>query len=177
MTSKQGAKFNSPFSVAQIPSFIRFYNINTEEILLKTSPSIAKIVSPQKLKKSSTALFISPSDLPPHKLKKSSTALFLSSSDLSQYSSFDENSLSRETIQANFSSFNEFFYRKLKPEARLLCNPDDPTVAVSPADCRMNVFDTVDKAKELWIKGTSFTIAKLLGIDSNEALEWEVCLY
>ncbi|TPX58616.1 phosphatidylserine decarboxylase [Powellomyces hirtus] len=61
----------------------------------------------------------------------------------------------------SFQTFNQFFYRKLKPGARPLASTD-PNVAVSPADCRMNCFVSVDRAKALWIKGREFTIPKLL---------------
>ncbi|KAI8821406.1 phosphatidylserine decarboxylase-domain-containing protein [Fimicolochytrium jonesii] len=61
----------------------------------------------------------------------------------------------------SFQNFNEFFYRKLKPGVRTLASPD-PRVAVSAADCRLNCFTSVDKAKALWIKGREFTIPNLL---------------
>ncbi|RIA83236.1 phosphatidylserine decarboxylase-domain-containing protein [Glomus cerebriforme] len=65
----------------------------------------------------------------------------------------------------SFKNFNEFFYRKLKPGARPCDSPQDPHVLVSPADCRMMAFPTVTKATELWIKGQSFSIARLLDDD------------
>ncbi len=48
-----------------------------------------------------------------------------------------------------YKTFNEFFYRKLKPEARPILDLDNPKIAVSPADCRLVVFDNFDKAKEV----------------------------
>ncbi|KAG0319950.1 hypothetical protein BGZ99_004832 [Dissophora globulifera] len=63
----------------------------------------------------------------------------------------------------NFKTFNEFFYRKLKPDARKLASPGDDRVAVSVADCRMTCFQTITDAQQFWIKGRQFTIAKLLG--------------
>ncbi|BFZ61583.1 phosphatidylserine decarboxylase [Saitoella coloradoensis] len=63
----------------------------------------------------------------------------------------------------NFKNFNQFFYRKLKPGARKCTAPDDPSIAVSPADCRSVVFDKIEKATEIWIKGTSFSIGRLFG--------------
>ncbi|KAJ3320292.1 phosphatidylserine decarboxylase, partial [Gonapodya sp. JEL0774] len=62
----------------------------------------------------------------------------------------------------SFKTFNEFFYRKLKPGARKLVSPDDPTVVVAPADARTNVFPSVGDATRLWIKGRNFTLAKVL---------------
>jgi len=64
---------------------------------------------------------------------------------------------------SSFKTFNEFFYRKLKPGARPADSPEDPTVAVSPADSRMTAFDSVSEATRLWIKGIEFSLKKLLG--------------
>ncbi|KDD71180.1 hypothetical protein H632_c5628p0, partial [Helicosporidium sp. ATCC 50920] len=62
----------------------------------------------------------------------------------------------------SFRTFNEFFYRRLKPGARPVAGPDDPAVVVSAADCRLLVYDVVDDATRLWIKGCNFSIAGLL---------------
>ncbi|KAI8081723.1 phosphatidylserine decarboxylase-domain-containing protein [Halteromyces radiatus] len=72
----------------------------------------------------------------------------------------------------HFKTFNEFFYRKLKPDARPCEYPDDPKVVVSPADCRMMAFQTIDQATKIWIKGLDFTVAKLLD-DVNYARHFE----
>ncbi|SCV73406.1 BQ2448_7332 [Microbotryum intermedium] len=64
---------------------------------------------------------------------------------------------------SSFKTFNEFFYRKLKPEARPVAEPDDPTVLVSPADCRAMFFPTVKAATKIWIKGREFSVARLIG--------------
>ncbi|KAF0388835.1 phosphatidylserine decarboxylase proenzyme [Gigaspora margarita] len=63
----------------------------------------------------------------------------------------------------SFKNFNEFFYRKLKPDARKCDSPEDPRVLVSPADCRMMCFPTINDATEIWIKGDTFTVSRLLG--------------
>lgn len=80
-----------------------------------------------------------------------------------------------------FQTFNEFFYRKLKPGARSICS-EDPRVAVSPADCRMMAFPNINEATRseivivvqrnksslltsdirLWIKGKEFSVKNLL---------------
>ena len=47
--------------------------------------------------------------------------------------------LSQEALlesPSDYKSFNDFFYRKLKPEARPIASPADPSVVVSAADCR-----------------------------------------
>ncbi|KAL8659949.1 MAG: hypothetical protein Q9226_000171 [Calogaya cf. arnoldii] len=62
-----------------------------------------------------------------------------------------------------FKSFNEFFYRELKPNARPCSAPDDPRIIVSPADSRSVVFNTMDDATTIWVKGRDFTVERLLG--------------
>ncbi|KAF2023551.1 hypothetical protein EK21DRAFT_118651 [Setomelanomma holmii] len=64
---------------------------------------------------------------------------------------------------SDFKSFNEFFYRALKPDARPCSAPDDSRVIVSPADCRSVVFNTIDSAQAIWVKGREFTVERLLG--------------
>ncbi|KAK6980779.1 phosphatidylserine decarboxylase proenzyme 2 [Favolaschia claudopus] len=63
----------------------------------------------------------------------------------------------------SFKTFNQFFYRKLKPSARPVEKPDDPYRLVSAADCRFMAFESVSEATRLWIKGREFTVARLLG--------------
>lgn len=62
-----------------------------------------------------------------------------------------------------FKNFNEFFYRQLKPDSRPCSAPDNPGVIVSPADCRCVVFNRIDVATRIWVKGREFTIERLLG--------------
>ncbi|KAF2646239.1 hypothetical protein P280DRAFT_464476 [Massarina eburnea CBS 473.64] len=64
---------------------------------------------------------------------------------------------------SEFKNFNEFFYRALKPDARPCSAPDDPRVIVSPADCRSVVFNTLDSAQAIWVKGREFTLQRLMG--------------
>jgi phosphatidylserine decarboxylase len=64
---------------------------------------------------------------------------------------------------SEFKNFNEFFYRALKPGARPCSAPDDSRVIVSPADCRSVVFNTIDQAQSIWVKGREFTVERLLG--------------
>ncbi|KAF5099498.1 hypothetical protein D0Z00_001630 [Geotrichum galactomycetum] len=63
----------------------------------------------------------------------------------------------------NFKTFNEFFYRKLKPEARPVDAPSDDSVITSAADSRSTYFPTISKATEIWIKGREFSISRLFG--------------
>lgn len=62
-----------------------------------------------------------------------------------------------------FKSFNEFFYRELKPNARPCSAPSNPTIIVSPADSRSVVFNTLDEATKIWVKGRDFSVTRLLG--------------
>ncbi|MBI5380548.1 MAG: phosphatidylserine decarboxylase [Opitutae bacterium] len=60
-----------------------------------------------------------------------------------------------------FKTFNEFFTRALKPEARPVAEGDD--VAVFPADGRHLAFPDVDQAEGFYVKGEKFSLAELLG--------------
>ncbi|KAG5975067.1 hypothetical protein E4U55_007905, partial [Claviceps digitariae] len=62
-----------------------------------------------------------------------------------------------------FKNFNEFFYRALKPDARPCSAPNQPGIIVSPADCRTVVFNQLAPARQIWVKGREFSIARLLG--------------
>lgn len=71
----------------------------------------------------------------------------------------------------HFKSFNEFFYRELKPTARPCSAPDNPRIIVSPADCRSVVFNQMDVATKIWVKGREFSIKRLLGDAYPEDVE------
>jgi phosphatidylserine decarboxylase len=60
-----------------------------------------------------------------------------------------------------YRTFNEFFYRKLKPTARPISPGDE--VAVFPADGRHLAYPNVDTADGFYAKGKKFTLAALLG--------------
>ncbi|KAH6652838.1 phosphatidylserine decarboxylase-domain-containing protein [Truncatella angustata] len=100
LSIKQGKKYDDPASREDIPGFIKFHNLNMNEVLLPLE---------------------------------------------------------------EFKNFNEFFYRALKPNARPCSAPDDPNILVSPADCRSVVFNSVDSATSVWVKGREFSIKRLLG--------------
>ncbi len=61
----------------------------------------------------------------------------------------------------DFMTFNQFFTRELKPEARPIAPGMD--VAVFPADGRHLAFPDVDKASGFYVKGATFSLAELLG--------------
>jgi len=72
----------------------------------------------------------------------------------------------------SFKTFNQFFYRKLKPSARKITEPSNNKLAVCGADSRLNLFVTVDEATKLWIKGNKFSLKGLLG-DEGLAKEYQ----
>jgi phosphatidylserine decarboxylase len=61
----------------------------------------------------------------------------------------------------DYKSFNEFFYRALKPGARPIAAGDD--VAVMPADGRHLAIPDVDASPGFYVKGMTFTLAELFG--------------
>lgn len=62
---------------------------------------------------------------------------------------------------SSYRSFNEFFFRKLKPEARPI-DPDSSTV-VFPADGRHLGFSVAEDIRHVFVKGQRFDLAALLG--------------
>ncbi|MGB0863476.1 MAG: phosphatidylserine decarboxylase [Saprospiraceae bacterium] len=53
-----------------------------------------------------------------------------------------------------FTSFNDFFYRKLKPEARPIGEH-----LVAPADAKLLAFESVKELQAFFVKGQKFTLA------------------
>jgi len=68
---------------------------------------------------------------------------------------------SAEKPMHEYKTFNEFFYRRLKPGSRPICPGED--IVTSAADCRLHVFDSIDAATRFWIKGRNFSVAGLVG--------------
>lgn len=64
----------------------------------------------------------------------------------------------------SFASFNEFFYRKLKSEARPV--DANPNAAVFPADGRHLAIANVDEAETFYIKGQRFDLRAFLADDA-----------
>jgi len=58
---------------------------------------------------------------------------------------------------SEFTSFNDFFYRKLKPGARTI-----ESGLVSPGDGRLIAFENVSDVKHFFVKGHEFTLPKFL---------------
>ncbi len=62
--------------------------------------------------------------------------------------------------QGGFACFNDFFIRRLKPEARPVDR--DPCRLVSPADSRLQIF-ALSRDVRLNVKGNRWSLARLLG--------------
>ena len=73
-----------------------------------------------------------------------------------------------------YRTFNDFFYRRLKPGRRPIAGQDDESVIVSPADCRITVFQSVSEATRIWIKGKTFSLSSLL-VDPQLVKQWPDC--
>lgn len=87
-----------------------------------------------------------------------------SASQIESFINFHQLDMSEVLLPLDkFKNFNEFFYRALKPGARPCSAPDDSGIIVSPADCRSVVFDRLDDATKIWVKGREFSIERLLG--------------
>lgn len=69
---------------------------------------------------------------------------------------------------SQYPNFNAFFFRKLKPGARPIAEPENASVISSCADCRLTVFNDVAESTKYWIKGDGFTLNRLIG-DTNLA--------
>ncbi|MFX3681380.1 MAG: archaetidylserine decarboxylase [bacterium] len=66
-----------------------------------------------------------------------------------------------------YKTFNEFFSRRLKPEARPIASGDD--VAVMPADGRHLAFQQLENTDGFYLKGQKFSLPELFG--SSEIAE------
>lgn len=61
-----------------------------------------------------------------------------------------------------YPTFNSFFCRRLRADARPIADPQDNRIISSCADCRLTVFENVTAATKVWIKGKHFSIPALL---------------
>jgi phosphatidylserine decarboxylase len=72
----------------------------------------------------------------------------------------------------SYNTFNEFFAREIREDARPPAEPENNLVTSSPADCRLTCFPTIDLATKYWIKGSGFTLERLLG-DAEVAQQFD----
>jgi phosphatidylserine decarboxylase len=69
-----------------------------------------------------------------------------------------------EFAHTEFSSFNDFFIRKLKPQAR----PLSSSPLIIPADGRYWFYENVDETDHFIVKGQKFSLSALLNVPANE---------
>lgn len=69
-----------------------------------------------------------------------------------------------EFEQTAFGSFNDFFIRKLKKEARPIVS--DPNRAAMPADGRYLVFPDLSQVERFYVKGQAFDLSSFLQNDA-----------
>ena len=72
-----------------------------------------------------------------------------------------------ETPVGGFRTFNQWFVRKLKPGVRPY--DPDPAVFCSPADCRLSVIPRIEKTTAIPVKGTPFSIGRLIAGNDEDA--------
>ncbi|MDG5747884.1 archaetidylserine decarboxylase [Qipengyuania sp. XHP0207] len=70
-----------------------------------------------------------------------------------------------------FTSFNDFFTRELKPGARPLADAD--AFILSPADGAISQIGTIERGEIFQAKGRAFTARQLLGGDAEAAERYE----
>lgn len=63
-----------------------------------------------------------------------------------------------------YSSFNDFFYRKLKPTGREIIK--DKNILISPCDSKLLVINDIDKDTNFKIKGFDYTLKEILKDDT-----------
>ncbi len=74
-----------------------------------------------------------------------------------------------ESETQEFATFNDFFIRKLKKDAR----PISKDGIVAPADGRYLAFENIGLSQEIWVKGQKLSLPKLLGVSEKEANKYE----
>ncbi|HEX8127704.1 MAG TPA: phosphatidylserine decarboxylase family protein [Pyrinomonadaceae bacterium] len=62
-----------------------------------------------------------------------------------------------------WKSFNEYFHREIKPEARPIAEPDNPKVIVSANDGKVyNIASNVLRTDTFWLKGQPYSLVNML---------------
>lgn len=61
-----------------------------------------------------------------------------------------------------YKTFNDFFIREIRDDRRPVAGPADNSVIACVADSRLSVFDTLQEAEQIMIKGKNFTLESLL---------------
>lgn len=95
--------------------------------------------------------------------------------DLTEVLPIHENQpLTLETVTEQFTSFNAFFSRKLKPEVR----PFDQTAEtlISPADGRLLVYPEIGPETEMVIKGAKTSLKQFVGDAAEQFIGGSACV-
>lgn len=100
-----------------------------------------------------------------HKYNKFASAQLIPS--FIDFYEIDMSAFKRE-MPSEYTTFNDFFTREVKPERRPVAEPDNMNVITSAADCRLTVFDNVAQAKDLLIKGKRFSLEALVGPNNKD---------
>lgn len=118
-----------------------------------------------------------------NKLGLKITDKFLTNKILSRiYGAYNDSSLSRHKIEdfvnklninipecekdvSDYESFNDFFIRKLKPEARPI--DTEPSSFISPGDGRLLVFPKIDKDTVSYLKWAPIKLQELFNFDED----------
>jgi phosphatidylserine decarboxylase len=147
LSVKQGRVYDSPESVKSIPSFIKTYSIQTEEL---RQPDISTYKTFNEFFYRCAEFHVASPSLPPY----STPPLPLAP---------HEAALTRAPL------------RQLREDARPVQHADVPGGFCSAADSRLTVYSSVDLAKQFWVKGSHFSIPALLGVapDSAKAKQFE----
>lgn len=67
-----------------------------------------------------------------------------------------------------FTSYNDFFHRKIKEELRPIASPADPKVIVSPNDGTVyKIASNIEKSTDFWAKGQTYSLANILNNDAD----------
>lgn len=74
-----------------------------------------------------------------------------------------------DSLEADFPSLHAAFVRRLRPGSRSV--DSTPGTLVSPCDAIVGAFGRIENGQAFQIKGSSYSIAELLG-DASEAVEW-----
>jgi len=89
----------------------------------------------------------------------------------------------QRTEYTEYSSVNDWFSRGLQNledgvrPVRPIAGKDDPHIVVSPADCRVVVFNEVWDDQLIWIKSRQYTTNKLLELEpgNENSAYWQKC--
>ena len=79
-------------------------------------------------------------------------------------------SIAEQEQAEQYATFNDFFTRSLKPDARPACHDID--AVVSPADGILSQFGAIRNDQFIQAKGQSYTTSRLLGNDDSLAAEF-----